>query len=97
MSENFRLNRDSEVKARYDLALLRVAQIADRQTAARLMRNLIIDAPRPYERSETAELHFSAVEVFKELAEILGDPNSRKPPPWKKAVDVTTHWLNVVT
>jgi alcohol dehydrogenase class IV len=32
-----------------------------------------------------------------ELAEILGDPSSRKPPPWKKAVDGTTHWLNVVT
>jgi len=97
MSEHIRPNRDSEVKARYALALLRVAQIADRQTAARLVQHLIIDGPRPYERPETAELHFSVVEVFKELAEILGDPNSRKPPPWKKAVDVTTHWLNVVT
>ena len=97
MSENIRLNRDSEVKARYALALLRVAQIADRQTAARLVQHLIIDRPRPYERPETAELHFSAVEVFRELAEILGDPSSRKPAPWKKAVDVTTHWLNVVT
>src|SRR3954451_12818966 len=96
MSENSRSNRDSEVKARYALALLGVAQMADRQTAARLMQHLIIDGPRPYERPETAELHFSAVEVFKELGDILSDPDGRKPPPWKKAVDVTTHWLNVV-
>ena len=97
MSEHIRPNRDSEVKARYALALIGVAQIADRQTAARLMQHLIIDSPRPNERPEVAELHFRAVDVFKELADSLGDPSSRKPPPWRRAIDVTTHWLNMVT
>jgi len=97
MSEDTRPHRDSEVKARYALALLRVAQIADRQTAARLMGHLTIDGPRPNERPEVAELHFRAVDVFKELADILADPSSRKPPPWRRAIDVTTHWLNTVT
>ena len=97
MGENIRANRDSEVKARYALALLRVAQLADSQTAARLMHHLIIDGPRPNERPEIAELHFRAVEVFKELADSLGDPSSRKPPPWRTAVNVTAHWLSVVT
>jgi len=97
MSENIRLNRDSEVKARYALALLRVAQIADRETAARLIQKLIIDDPLPNERPEIAEVHFTAIEVFKQLADSLSDPSSRKPPPWKTAFDVTTYWLDVVT
>ena len=97
MSEHFRANRNSEVKARYALALLRVAQLADCQTAARLMQNLTIDSPQPNERPEVAELHFRAVDVFKELADSLGDPSSRKPPPWRTAIDVTTRWLNMVT
>jgi hypothetical protein len=96
MSETIRPNRDSEVKARDALALLSVAQIADSQTAARLMEHLTIDGPLTNERPEIAKLHFRAVEVFKELADSLSDPSSRKPPPWKTAVDVTTHWLDVL-
>src|SRR4051812_26607280 len=86
MSEHIRPNRDSEVKARYALALLRVAQLADCQTAARLMQHLTIDGPQPNERPEVAELHFRAVDAFKELADRLGDPSSRKPPPWRTAI-----------
>jgi hypothetical protein len=97
MSETIRSNRDSEVKARYALALLRVAQISDSQTAGRLMAQLATDGPLPDERPEIAELHFRAIEVFKQLADSLSDPSARKPPAWKTAVDVTTQWLDVVT
>jgi hypothetical protein len=40
-------NRDSEIKARYALAVLGVAQVADRETAARLVRGLAKDFPIP--------------------------------------------------
>ena len=40
-------NRDSEIKARYALAVLRVAQVADRETAARLVQGLARDVPHP--------------------------------------------------
>ena len=59
-----RANRDSEVKARYALAVLRVAQLADRETAARLIRGLARDLPHPEERREIAALHFEAIEAF---------------------------------
>src|SRR6476660_5978899 len=38
-----KFNRDSEVKARYALAVLRVAESADRETAARLVQGLARD------------------------------------------------------
>jgi hypothetical protein len=49
-------NRDSEIKARYALAVLGVAQVADRETAARLVRGLAKDFPHPDEKREVASL-----------------------------------------
>jgi hypothetical protein len=92
-----RLNRDGDVKARYALALLGVAQMADCETAARLVQNLIKDGPRPDERPEIAELHFRAIEVFKQLALSLSDPKLQVRPAWKTARDVTEHWLDMVS
>jgi hypothetical protein len=40
-------NKDSEIKARYALAVLRVARAADRETAARLVQGLARDFPHP--------------------------------------------------
>jgi hypothetical protein len=64
-------NRDSEIKARYALAVLRVAQAADRETAARLVLGLAKDLPHPDELREVASLHFEAIEAFEKLAEGL--------------------------
>jgi hypothetical protein len=92
-----RPNRDSEVKARYALALLGVAQMADCEAAARLVEHLIKDGPRPDERPEIADLHFRAIDVFKQLALRLRDPELQQRPPWRTAKDATTHWLDMVT
>jgi hypothetical protein len=43
-------NKDSDIKARYALTVLRVAQAADRETAARLVQSLARDFPHPEER-----------------------------------------------
>ena len=95
--EIIRPNRDSEVKARYALALLGVAQLANSQTAARLVQHLIMDGPRPDERPEIAEHHFRAIDVFEQLALSLSDPKLQGRPPWKTARDAATRWLDMVT
>ena len=69
MSDEFK--RDSEIKARYALAVLKAAQAADRETAARLILGLSRDLPHPNEMQEVAALHFKAIEAFEKLAEGL--------------------------
>ena len=46
-------NRDSEIKARYALAVLRVAEMADRETASRLVQGLARISPT---RTKSAKL-----------------------------------------
>ena len=89
-----RANRDSEIKARYALAVLRVAQLADRETAARLVQGLARDLPHPEERREIAALHFEAIEAFEQLAE--GLLVSAAGSAWKTAFAVASRWLGVV-
>ena len=64
-----KFHKDSEVKTRYALAVLRVAQSVDRESAARLIRGLARDFPHPEERHEVSALHFEAIEAFEDLAE----------------------------
>jgi hypothetical protein len=90
-----RSNRDSEVKARYALAVLRVAQSADRETAARLVQGLARDLPHPDERREIAALHFQAIDAFEKLADGLR-VSATAPSSWKAATAATSKWLAVV-
>jgi hypothetical protein len=89
-----RANKDSQVKARYALAVLRVAQAADRETAARLVLGLARDLPHPEERREIAALHIEAIEAFEQLAEglLISAAESR----WKAAFAAASKWLGVV-
>jgi hypothetical protein len=88
-------NRDSEIKARYALAVLRVAQMADRETAARLVLGLARDLPHPEELREVASLHFEAIEAFEKLAEGLSVA-AVAPSSWKPATAAASKWLGVV-
>jgi hypothetical protein len=90
-----RSNRDSEIKARYALAVLRVAQMADRETAARLVLGLARDLPHPDERREIAVLHFEAIEAFEKLAEGLR-LSAVAAPLWRAATAAASKWLGVV-
>ena len=90
-----RSNRDSEVKARYALAVLRIAQAADRETAARLVLGLSRDLPHPNELREVALLHLEAIEAFEKLAEglrVSAGATSR----WRTATTAATKWLSAV-
>jgi hypothetical protein len=90
-----RSNRDSEVKARYALAVLKVAQAADRETAARLVVGLARDLPHPDELREVASLHFEAIEAFEKLAEGLR-VSAVAASPWRAAIAAASKWLSVV-
>jgi hypothetical protein len=89
-----RSNRDSEIKARYALAVLRVAQAADRETAARLVLGLPRDLPHPEERREIAALHFEVIEAFEQLAE--GLLVSATVSAWNTAFAAASKWVGVV-
>jgi hypothetical protein len=90
-----RSNRDSEVKARYALAVLRVAQAAERETAARLVLGLARDLPHPDELREVVSLHFEAIEAFEKLAEGLR-VSAVTASPWSAAIAAASKWLSVV-
>jgi hypothetical protein len=88
---------DSLIKARYASTVLRVAQTADQQTAARLVGGLSRDFPSPTERPEIAELHFRAIKSFSELATAPDNETaSKREHLWKSATDATAAWLNAV-
>ena len=88
-------NRDSEIKARYALAVLRVAQAADRETAARLVQGLARDLPHPEERREVASLHFEAIEIFNKLVQGLR-VSAVALSSWRAATDAVSKWLGAV-
>ena len=88
-------NRDSEIKARYALAVLRVAQAADRETAARLVQGLARDLPHPEEQREVASLHFEAIEIFNNLVQGLR-VSAVAPSSWRAATDAVSKWLGAV-
>jgi hypothetical protein len=88
-------NRDSEIKARYALAVLRVAQLADRETASRLVQGLARDFPQPGEMREIAALHFDAIAAFETLADELRA--SAKTPTWQMATSAAAKWLDLVS
>jgi hypothetical protein len=87
--------QDSFIKARYALTLLRVAQTADRETAARLIRGLARDPPLPDEVPELAGIHLRAIEAFVRLAAGLADArsSSQQQRLWNEAQDATKDWL----
>jgi hypothetical protein len=87
-------NNDSKIKARYALAVLKIAQSADRETAARLISGLARDFPHPDERRDVAALHFDAIEAFEQLAESLRSPAA--PTTWGPASSTTSKWLSAV-
>jgi hypothetical protein len=88
---------DSLIKARYASTVLRVAQTADQQTAARLVSGLSRDFPCPTERPDIAELHFRAINAFSELATALcSEPASKREHLWKSALDAVAAWLHAV-
>ena len=90
--------QDSLVKARYASTVLRVAQTADQHTAARLLSGLARDFPSRNERVEIAELHFSAIDSFAELATALKNETGSRPQDlWKRAVAAATAWLHAVS
>jgi hypothetical protein len=86
--------RDSEIKARYAMAVLRVAQTADRETAARLVQGLSRDLPHPGELPEVAALHFEAIEAFKKLAEGLRISTAATSS-WAAVAATTSKWLGM--
>ena len=88
------VNRDSEIKARYALSVLRIAQSADRETAWRLVQGLARDFPHPDEVREIAALHFDAITAFENLANELRA--SAKAPTWELATSAAAKWLSVV-
>ena len=86
------------MKARYASTVLRVAQAADQQTAARLLSGLAREFPCRNERLEIAELHFRAIDSFFELATALrSETGSRPQDLWKRAVDASAAWLQAVS
>ena len=88
---------DSLIKARYASTVLRVAQTADQQTAARLVSGLSRDFPCPTERPDIAELHFRAINAFSDLATALcSETASKREHLWKSARDATAAWLHAV-
>lgn len=88
--------KDSLIKARYALTILRVAQTSEQQTAARLVRGLAHDSPHPNERPEIADIHLRAIDTFFQLAASLGDATNSKPRPWNTALGAAENWLRVV-
>jgi hypothetical protein len=90
-------DHDSLIKARYASTVLRIAQTADQQTAARLVSGLSRDFPSPTERPEIAELHFQAINSFSELATALcNETVSKRQYLWNSAMDAAAAWLNAV-
>ena len=88
---------DSLIKARYASTILRVAQTADQQTAARLVSGLSRDFPCRTERPDIAELHFRAINAFSDLATALcSETASKREHLWKSARDAAAAWLNAV-
>ena len=88
---------DSLIKARYASTILRIAQGADRQTAARLVWGIARDLPHPGERPETARLHLAAINSFAQLATALQDPTDLKRQSlWANATDAASGWLHAV-
>ena len=86
-------SRDSEIKARYALAVLRVAQAADRETAARLVQGLARDLPDLEEQREMASLHFEAMEILEKLLQDLR-VSAVAPSSWRAATDAVSKWLD---
>ena len=86
-------SRDSEIKARYALAVLRVAQASDRETAARLVQGLARDLPHPEEQREMASLHFEAMEILEKLLQDLR-VSAVAPSSWRAATDAVSKWLD---
>jgi hypothetical protein len=93
VSDEFK--RDSEIKARYALAVLKAAQAANRETAARLVLGLSRDLPHPGELPEVAALHIEAIEAFKKLAEGLR-VSTMAASSWAAAAATTSKWLDMV-
>jgi hypothetical protein len=92
---SYEFKRDSEIKARYALAVLKAAQAADRETAARLILGLSRDLPHPGELPEVAALHFEAIEAFKKLAEGLR-VSTMAASSWAAAAATTSKWLDMI-
>jgi len=92
MSHEF---QEVEIKARYAMAVLRVAQTADRETASRLLLGLSRDLPDRGELREVAALHFEAIEAFKQLAEGLR-VSTVATSSWAAAAASTSKWLQMV-
>src|SRR4051812_37929822 len=86
--------KDSLIKARYALTVLRVAQTLDRETAARLIRGLARDPPLPDELPKLAGIHQGAIEVFIRLAAGLAEPTGASQQHlWNAAQDAAKDWL----
>jgi hypothetical protein len=88
--------KDSMIKARYALTILRVAQTSEQQTAARLVRGLAYDSPHPNERPEIAEIHLRAIDTFFQLAASLGGATNSKHYSWNTALGAAENWLRAV-
>ena len=90
-----KFKRDSEIKARFALAVLRVAQSAEREAALRLVQGLARDLPHPDERREVAALHFDAINAFEKLTVGLqGSAITRHL--WEAAISSASKWLGAV-
>ena len=88
---------DSLIKARYALTILRVAQGADRQTAARLVWGLARDRPHPSECPEIARMHLAAINSFARLATSLNEPTDlNRQNLWASAIEAASDWFRAV-
>ena len=81
------------MQARYALTILNIAKMSDRETARRLIENLVRDHPISDVPQGLADLHWNAIEVFKDLVTSLRDGPRNAAHPWGAAVEAANRWL----
>ena len=84
-------NKDREIKARYALAVLRVARAADRETAARLVQGLA----RASRTRRAAGSCCASLRTHRSIRLAEGLRASKvAPSSWQAATDAVSKWLS---
>jgi hypothetical protein len=79
------VDRDSLIKARYAMLVLKNARQAERGAAIKLLQSLASDFPGPNTKEKDAELQRAAIQAFKELLDSVR--NSR---------ETSVHWHDAI-
>jgi len=89
-------DRDSLIKARYAMTLLKTARAADRPTATKLIDGLARDFPSQETSEPVAHAHRKALVKFDELTEALR-PGRDAGHLWHPAERATLQWIDMHT